>query len=458
MFGGVIISMRAGFGEEASVRRKVLLALLAVAALILVVNQFTGWVTNLVSIAISVAASTQANIYIVNFSETVIQDEQTEFVLALDNIGSDPLEGAIYMEIRDSSNATVGSFNSSPYSIQPGSYITDTISWYAIQPLGNYTLMAWDNYTDSTDMDSSNFSIVCVVGTYRCFGNERWLCRGTSWDLVEVCTYGCQNGVCLSAPPSVPGRPGAPAAPSCNISVEYEEVFRVVQGMNYTYIFRVTNNGEASLRNLSFRAWSDEIAVRVPDIRVTLLSPGESVSFVLDIGIPMLLLDDYIISWEVRSLELVRRGEIVMSVVSTLEEYTAQERCLDAIEGYFAILNSLDRDIRSAEIRGYDMDSVRELFGDAVEELEVMKTLRDNEFYEECSDRMDILRRKIEQTAMAYAIAISRPVSIIAYPWIEHLILIFTAIALAVIIVIIVGWRKITEWYRRNRLVLPRRW
>jgi hypothetical protein len=456
MAGGEIINMRSGFGWRIS-RHERVVVILAALALVLLINQFTGLITNILSIAISVAPISQANIYIVDAPETAIENEQAVFALALDNVGSRPLEGAIYVEIRDAGNAVVDSFNSSPYSIQPGSYITDTISWYATQPLGNYSIFAWDNYTNSTDMDSSNFSIACLAGTYRCFGDERRLCSGTSWDLVEVCAYGCQNGVCIPAPPGGRG-PVGPAVPSYNMSTEYEEVFRVVQGMNYTYIFRVTNNGGAALRNLSLRAWSVDIAVRVPDIRVGALSPGESVSFILDIGVPVIPLGDYNISWEVRSLEITRRGVIVARVISTIEEYGFRERCLDSIERYFAVIDSLDMDIRSAEIRGYDMDAAKELLRSALEELEVMRTLRDKGLYEECSDRVDVLRRKIEQTAMVYAIAISRPVSIIAYPWIEHVILIFTIIVLVVIIVLMVGWRRIYSWYRRNRLILPKRW
>jgi hypothetical protein len=449
--------MRAFFGGTVS-RRKVLLALVVAVSLMLIVNQFTGFISNIVSIAISVAASTQANIYIVNASDTVMQDAQTSLVLALDNVGSKPLDGAIYVEIRDSSNTTVDSFNSSPYSIQPGSYITDTINWYATQPLGNYTLVVRENYTGPTDMDSFNFSIVCLAGSYRCFGNERRVCNVSSWDLVEVCVYGCQNGACLSAPPSEEGPVTGPAALVYNISLEYERVLRTVQGMNYTHIIRVTNNGESALRNLSLRAWSGDISVRIPDIVATVLSPGESVSFVLDIGLPLLPLGDYNVSFEVRSQEITRSAAFIVRVISTLGEYTSQENCLESIERYFDILDSLDSDIRSAEMRGYDMSSAKEILRDALEELDVMKALGDKELYDECSNRVDILRRKIEQTAMVYAITISRPVSIIAYPWIEHLILIFTIIALVVVIVIIVGWRKITEWYRRNRLILPKGW
>ena len=449
--------MRSGFGLRMS-RHEGLVVILAAIALFLLIGQFTGLITNILSIGISVAASTQANIYIVNVSESVNQDEQLGMVIALDNLGSEPLEGAIYVEIRDPSNATVDSFNTSPYYIQPGSYITYIGGWYATKPLGNYTLVAWDNYTSPTDADSSNFSITCAAGTYRCFGDERRLCNGTAWNLVEVCANGCQNGACIAAPPSKGGPVTGPAGPSYNVSIEYEEVFRAVQGMNYTYMIRVINNGEAALRNISLRAWSGEIYVGVPEIRVDVLDPGEPVSFMLEVGVPVLPLGDYNITWEVRSLELIRRGETTVRVVMTLEEYEPRERCLDAIDRYFGILDSLYMDIRSAEVRGYDMEVPMGLLREAMEELEVMKVLRDQGLHEECSNRADVLRRKIEQTAMVYAIAISRPVSIIAYPWVEYLILIFIIIVLVAVIVMMVGWRRIYSWYRKNRLILPKKW
>lgn len=443
-------------------KRRVLLVLVVAAILIISINQFTGMISKFVGISMSINPSVQGNIYIVNVSEILIQDTQTEFVFAVENIGSLPINGSVYVEIRNWFNNTVDSFNSSSYSLLPGSYMTDTLLWYAAHPPGNYTILAWDNYTNSTDTDSYDFSIECVPGTYRCFGDESRLCNTTSWVLVDTCYYGCQNGVC-NPKPEPGGEGAAPAAPSApaalyNMSIEYEGVLEAVQGMNYTQLLRVTNNGGNPLTNLVALATSDDLYVSMPDIRVNLLAPGESVNFVLNIGVPEIPLGEYIVSWQVSSSELTRSGRISVSVVSTLEEYGAQEICKDAIERYFDLLKTLDMDIGSAEIRGYDMDVAKKLLNDALSELEVMRDFRNRELYEECSNRVDILRRKIEQAAMVYAVAIGKPVSIIAYPWIEHVILIFAVIALVVVIIFILGWRRVSKSSTKKKLYLPREW
>ncbi len=445
--------MQAVLGE-ATPRRKAVLLIVILILSMLVLNQFTGLITNMIKMDINIASSTQASIYIFNVSDKVTENEQASFYFALDNIGSNLLEGNIYVEIRDSGNDTVDSFNSSSYSLQPGSYITYIAQWYAAQPPGNYTLLVWDNYTSPTDMDSKNFSIECIAGQYRCFGDEKRVCNAISWNLVAACKHGCYAGACLSGP----GGRGVSAGvvPSYSMEIEYDETFRVVQGMNYTYTIRVMNNGSAALTNISMEAWSDYIGVRIPEIRVIVLQPGESATFVIDLEVPAISLGDYEVNWQVSTMEIARTGSFVVGIAS--EELTYPELCTDAIDRYFEILDSLGKDIRSAEIRGYNMDEPKELLREATDELEVMKTLRKNKLHEGCNNRVDILRKKIEQTAMVYSIAISRPVSIIAYPWIEYLILIFTIIALVVVVVIIIGWRKAKDWLNKNRLYLPKKW
>jgi hypothetical protein len=448
-----------GLTDGAAPRRAVALVA-AVFLLLLIVNQYTGFINQTVSIGVSVAASTQSNIYVINVSSVAIQDQQSEFKFAMDNIGSRPLDGAVFIEIQDSNGTRVDSFNSSAYSIQPGSYITYIAQWYATPSLGNYTLVVWDNYTNPTDSDSANFSIQCQPGSYKCFGSERRSCGVTSWDFVQNCVYGCSGGSCQSAPPEEGGAGGGVsvgAGATYSIIVDHEGSLDVIQQTNYTYLIRITNDGSSTLTNVTISAWSDTVSVRVPDIRVASLEPGESTFFVLDIGVPDLVEGTYWVQWMITANELTEPGEVLINLLP-LGDVTPEIRCSMAIDRYFDMLESLDMDIRSADIRGYDMAAARELLTDALEELEVMRTLKDTGLNEECTNRIDVLRRKIEQTAMVYAIAISRPVSIIAYPWVEHTILVFTVISLVVVIVVILGWRRIKDWYNRNKLFMPRRW
>ena len=229
-----------------------------------------------------------------------------------------------------------------------------------------------------------------------------------------------------------------------------------VQGINYTHLIRVTNDGSYPLTNITLDAWSDSIEVTVPDVTISILQPGDSAFLVIDLGVPGLPEGEYRIEWKIISSEIAKNGELIVTLSSQKQD--SGKLCEDSINRYFGIIESLDMNIKSAEIRGYDMESTRRLLREAVEEIEVMRTLRDNSLFVECNSHVDTLRRKIEQTATVYSVAISRPVSIIAYPWIEHTILIFTVIALVVVIVLILGWRKISAWYRRQRLFFPSEW
>jgi hypothetical protein len=213
MVGGEIINMVLGRMEKS--RRNLALAMLVVAVLILAINQFTGFFAEILDIGISVAASSQASVSIVDMPAVTYEGERANILIALDNMGSQPLVGAIYIEIRDPLNSTVDSFSSSQYSVQPGSYITDTVMWTPSLPLGNYTIYAWDNLTDPTGLDWQNFSVQCHSGTIMCSGDERIICSGYSWSLIELCSLGCQNGACLTESPGPSGGgAGAPAGPS----------------------------------------------------------------------------------------------------------------------------------------------------------------------------------------------------------------------------------------------------
>ncbi len=438
-------------------RRNAALAISAI-LLILAVAQFTGYFTKTISLGVNVAASVQGDISIIEVPSHVTQYEPANLSFSLSNMGSLALSGRVRVEVRDSTNSTSDSFSSGLYSLEPGSYITYTAQWYPDINLGNYTLYVWDNETSPTDMDSVNLSVRCTPGEYRCFGSQLRVCSsGTSWSLVSECTHGCQAGACNPEPEDTGGGGGVSAIPSMphSMNTDYVEP-EVSAGGNYTHTIRVTNNGTSALTNISLEAWSDELGIRVPAIEVGILETGQAATFIIDLGVPDMEPGQYQVGFRVISDQLTREGRIIVTLVPGEEGFV--EQCSDSIERYFSTLDSLDMDVRSAEIRGYEMEGVRELLRDAMEELDVMRDLRERGLHEECSLRTDILRRKIEQAVMAYSIAISRPVSIISYPWLEHTIMLFTIIALVVVIVALVGWRRIMSWYDRHRLRMPDRW
>ena len=138
-------------------KARLVLAILAILAMLVVVNQFTGLITNIMKIDLSVAPSVQGNVYIIDVPGTIMENEQAEFVFALDNIGTTLLDGRVHVEIRDSLNSTVDSFSSNPYSVQPGSYITYTAQWHGTTratPLTSITQHlssdAWQGHTGAS--------------------------------------------------------------------------------------------------------------------------------------------------------------------------------------------------------------------------------------------------------------------------------------------------------------------
>jgi len=50
------------------------------------------------------------------------------------------------------------------------------------------------------------------------------------------------------------------------------------------------------------------------------------------------------------------------------------------------------------------------------------------------------------------------PAILMSYPWADQTVMIFSVVALVVIIAIILGWRVISRWFNRNRLRYPRSW
>lgn len=448
--------MHAVFGKMAD--RRVLAIILAVAAAMVAVSQLTGMLTDIVRLDMSIRPSAQGNIYIVGAHFVAIQYENSNITLALDNAGSVPLSGMIYVEIMNDSGSAVESFSSEPYLLEPGSYITYAVQWYAAQEPGNYTLVAWDNETNHTDSDNRTFSIHCEAGTHRCFGSQRKVCRTYYWEFVEDCLYGCSGGECLGMPSGRVGGEAAVAAPSYRMDVEHEEPIEVVQDTGYTTMIRVTNNGTSALTNITLQAWSEELEASVPEITVFSLQPGQSASFLIDIEVPALEPGNYSIFYTVRSDEVMEKDEITVTLVSEKGEYSPEQACSDSIERYFGILDSLEMDVRSAEMRGYDMEGVRGVLRDAMDELDVMRDLRERGLHEECSQRTGMLRGEVEDAVAAYSRAISRPVGIVFHPWIEHTIIIFITISLLIAIVMLVTWRRIRSWRDRQRLRLPERW
>jgi hypothetical protein len=419
---------------------------------------FTGWITEKLRMDIGIESQDSACLYFIEAPEgDVIQDSRSNLTVEISNCGSTDLDGKLVVEIMNSLAQTVDYINSSNYSLNPSQYFILNTTWVVTPPLGNYTIYARDQNYNANDTNEINqsFEIKCLLGTYKCFGNDLRYCSGmTSWSYYTTCVHLCINRTCVEGPgaPVEPEPPGGPGGPGLmpKIDLEHSEYIEVPLDSEKTILIKVINNGTAVLSNILFSVSSEEVSVEAPDMVIERLSPNSSAFFIFDVNTAGSAIGNYTVDFEVKSNRASVSGRITIGVIAPYDDRTA---CENMIFYYVDMLDTMNQEVKSLELRDLNLSELKDLMAEAADEIEAAKQYLRLGVYSNCINLTDSLREKIERIAEIIVITITKeevgkPVE--AQPGIPYWVyLIIVIIVLTVLI--IAGSRMIREYLRKHR-------
>jgi len=419
---------------------------------------FTGWFTNVMRMDIGIGSQDRACLYFIESpGSNIIQDSDVNLTVEISNCGSTDLDGKVVIEIVDSLNRTVDYLNSSNYSLNPSQYYIFNTTWTANPSPGDYVIYAWDQNYNANDTNRINqsFEVRCLLGTYKCFGNELRYCDNqTSWDYYTTCSYACTSGACVSGPgaPSEPGvTPGGPIL-IARMDLEHDEHVEVPMDSEYTVLIKVINNGTAVLYNISLSASYDGIGIESPDMVIERLSPNSSAFFVLDVNTTGSALGNHTLDFEVRSVQDSASGRIIIDVVSPYDDRTA---CENMISYYLDMLDTMNQEAKIMELRGMNVSELKGLIAETANDIEAAKEYLRLGVYSKCVDLTPPIREKIERIAEIIVTIITREditKHVTAQPGIPYWVYLIIA-GVLITILVIAGIRVFREYMRKHRLI-----
>ncbi|MHA2068061.1 MAG: hypothetical protein ACXABY_27185, partial [Candidatus Thorarchaeota archaeon] len=380
-----------------------IIGLIIVLLALLLSPPFTGWwISRTLNMDIGIGSLDSACLYFIEPLEgDVIEASRSDLMVEISNCGSTDLDGKLVVEIMNSLAQTVDYINSSNYSLFPSQYYILNTTWIANLPLGNYTIYARDyNYNaNNTNEINQSFEIKCSSGTYKCFGDDLNYCAGrTRWAYYTTCNYMCRNRSCVASPgatiESVMISGGPTVTP--RLDLEYSEYIEIPQGSEQTILIKVINNGTAVLSDIVLNVSSDGVGIDVPDMIIERLSPNSSAFFIFDVNTVGSVLGNYTVDFEVRSNMISVPGRIIINVRSPYDDRAA---CENMISYYVDMLDTMNQEVKSIELKGLNMSDLRDIMVEAADDIEAAKAYLRLGVYSKCIDLTDPLREKIERIA-----------------------------------------------------------
>ncbi len=435
--------------------------LLLLAAGLMFAPEFSGWVTSTLNLTINIASQDKACLYFVDgFSPYVIQDAPRNISAEIGNCGSTILQGEAVMEIRNSSNEVVEYINSSNYTLYPSQYYIFSTQWTPVHELGEYVVYLRDNEygLGSTNEINQSFNISCSIGTFKCFGRELRYCKDTvAWEHYLTCSALCENGKCVYPQGGEAAAGGGGFAAQGDIRLEYESDITVSRGSNYTLVVRIENNGSGYLYNLRFEAASDTLKLYYPELPVDRVPPNSSVLLLLTIDAGDASSGLHRVAITARSASVYRSGAIDVRIVGELAE---DESCRSMISRYLDIAGYLDEEIKTLELRGFNVSEARRALDEALTEVEIARGFEKLGMYRSCSEKEGAIRKRFERVLEIITVIVSgkKEGPLEAGPGIQWW-LFYLALGIALgIALVAAAARMLRDYYRKRRIMRVRGW
>ena len=406
-------------GNKKGLRILILLSVTLFLIIFFATPEFTGWFVDTLRIEVDILPEIQGCLYFINQTDQVTQNDQASFYVRLENCGSEQLNGTLYFIINDSSNLTVDEINSTEYSMNTIESFIYNLVWTASEPPGTYYITIRDNYTNSTTEINTSFFI-------------------------------------LPAPPVK--RTGTWAAPTLvlNFSVEVPQKLTIYKDTKTVFLIKVTNNGDSVLNNLNLLLVQDEISVRGSPENISLLNVNSSIIFFVEIDAAEVNAGSYLLFWEVFAGNLKKNDYITIDVITA----TTEDECRDSFPYYIEIMDVLKEEINKAQNEGKNVTHIRQIFEETMYELLTAETFYKIESYQECINRISIVKLNIEMMVIELSRAKPEPIMLLL-PLIYDMIL-WSIIAVLMVISTILLLRKLRKYSQerkmRSRFVLPKSW
>jgi hypothetical protein len=397
-------------------------------------------VTRPLNMSLYVNESVMACVYPLVTPAMALYGSDTFFFSSMEACGTGPLQGSLYMEIRNSSGDVVDSMTSPAYSLLPGQRLEYNATWAALQLPGNYTAVQCDNVSSNASCASAGFTIFCSDGARRCFGKDLMVCSGgTAWMPLETCSYLCINGSCIpGGPPKARGGGAAFAPAPADLSVTAPGTVDVQQGLSTMFFVKAANNGTAILRNAYLYVEAAGVNATTPALVVDALVPGESVSFVVQVDASGTAPGQYNLTWIAVTDLVARDGRVAVDVHARSDDAGA---CQDSIDYYLGILEYLNEEARITQLQGFDVSEASDALLAALRELSVSRELRGMGLYRECVDQGEQVRKALGDAGVLLAKAKAAPVQVITIVSPADFAYIM-AIALMVALIVVIVLRK----------------
>ena len=288
-------------------------------------------------------------------------------------------------------------------------------------PPGTYYVSAKDNYTGETIQINSSFAVPAPVV------------------------------------PEVPGPsgPGGAYVQKQDFSVEAPDSVSLYTGTNRSFLIKVTNTGEATLRRLTLIVSQTGIGARSTPA-TTDLDTNSSVFFFVEVDAAETMEGQYELEWNVFTGLLNRTGTVHVVVMP----YMLRDECLGSVTYYMGIMEKLRDQLLALEMEGRNVSYARQLYEDAMYNLMAAQTYGEIDDYESCVDRMSHVTRNIEIIVVELAHAKTEPLLVIL-PVIYQVVA-WSLASVVVAIVLIIAVRRLLRHYnhhiRKSRFVLPKDW